>query len=227
MIRSDKESLSCASPFFLRCMCGVDAVSLMVAKSNRFGAPFDYLVQAVRQAVLRVRLCRAAGDAGVSTRQGGHRKAVSSSRHSCLRACSARHSLVYDLTSLEPVRRCTVNLFSACDSYAVSVCDHLLVVHNTDSRITMIFDIWLQQWTSHPVAAPLPLGVCTPTLGWRGALLLLLLLLLLACVLQAPWSRQKPSFRQWLVVCARRARPHGCILLKTRRHPRRMDTTTT
>ena len=31
-------------------------------------------------------------------------------------------------------------------------------VHNTDSRITLIFDIWLQQWTSHPVTAPLPLG---------------------------------------------------------------------
>ena len=180
----------------------------MVTKLNRLGAPFDYRVQAVRQAVLRVHLRRAAGDAGVSTRQGGHRQAVSCGRRGCLRACSARHSLVYDLTSPEPVRRCTVNLFSACDSYAVSVCDHLLVVHNTDSRITMIFDIWLQQWTSHPVAAPLPLGVCTPTLGWRGALLLLLLLL--ACVLQAPWPRQKPSFRLCLCACPGPARAGAC-----------------
>ncbi len=60
---------------------------------------------------------------------------------------------------------CTINLFSACDHYAVSVIDNLLAVHNTDSRISMIFDVWLQQWTNHPIAAPLPLVIPPPALS--------------------------------------------------------------
>ena len=77
----------------------------------------------------------------------------------CVYIFAARQELlVYQLGKEAIGKLCTVNLFSACDSYAVSVCDDVLVVHNTDSRITMLFDVWLQQWTSHPIAAPLPLG---------------------------------------------------------------------
>ena len=77
----------------------------------------------------------------------------------CVYVFAMRQELVvYQLGKEAIGKLCTVNLFSACDSFAVSVCDNLLVVHNTDSRITMIFDIWLQQWSSHPVSAPLPLG---------------------------------------------------------------------
>ena len=78
----------------------------------------------------------------------------------CVYIFAARQELIVYQVGKEAIGKlCTVNLFSACDSeYALSVCDHLLVVHNMDSRITMLFDIWLQQWTSHPIAAPLPLG---------------------------------------------------------------------
>eukprot|EP00286_Rhodomonas_abbreviata_P012490 CAMPEP_0181318796 /NCGR_PEP_ID=MMETSP1101-20121128/17203_1 /TAXON_ID=46948 /ORGANISM="Rhodomonas abbreviata, Strain Caron Lab Isolate" /LENGTH=754 /DNA_ID=CAMNT_0023426301 /DNA_START=195 /DNA_END=2462 /DNA_ORIENTATION=+ len=77
----------------------------------------------------------------------------------CVYVFAARQELIiYQLGKEAIGKLCTINLFSACDHYAVSVMDNLLVVHNTDSKITMIFDVWLQQWTSHPIAAPLPLG---------------------------------------------------------------------
>ncbi len=65
---------------------------------------------------------------------------------------------MYQLGKEAVGRLCTINLFTACEQFAVSVIDSLLVVHNTDSNITMVFDVWLQQWNSHPIVAPLPLG---------------------------------------------------------------------
>ncbi|EKX47432.1 hypothetical protein GUITHDRAFT_106875 [Guillardia theta CCMP2712] len=66
--------------------------------------------------------------------------------------------IVYQLGKDAIGRLCTINLYSACDNYALSIVDNLLIVHNLDSKITLIFDIWLMQWSDHPVAAPLPLG---------------------------------------------------------------------
>mmetsp|Transcript_36257 Transcript_36257/g.85934 ORF Transcript_36257/g.85934 Transcript_36257/m.85934 type:complete len:652 (+) Transcript_36257:212-2167(+) len=83
----------------------------------------------------------------------------------CVYVFAARQELiVYQLGKDAIGKLCTINLFSACDHYAVSVMDNLLAVHNTDSGISMIFDVWLQQWTSHPIAAPLPLGGPPPKL---------------------------------------------------------------
>jgi len=77
----------------------------------------------------------------------------------CIHVNAARQEMViYQLGRAAIGRLCTVNLFSASDRYALSVTDNLIAVHNTDARITMLFDAWLLQWSSHPVAAPLPLG---------------------------------------------------------------------
>jgi regulator of MON1-CCZ1 complex len=77
----------------------------------------------------------------------------------CIQICAPRQELVvYQLGKEAVGRLCTINLFTACEQFAVSVIDSLLVVHNTDSNITMVFDVWLQQWNSHPIVAPLPLG---------------------------------------------------------------------
>lgn len=76
----------------------------------------------------------------------------------CAYVFAARQELiVYQLGKDAVGKLCIINLFSACDRYAVSVMDNLLAVHNTDSGISMIFDVWLQQWTRRPIAAPLPL----------------------------------------------------------------------
>jgi hypothetical protein len=77
----------------------------------------------------------------------------------CLQISAARQELiVYQLGQGAIGRLCTINLFTSSDNFTVSVLDSLLVVHGSDSRITMIFDIRLHQWTSHPIVAPLPLG---------------------------------------------------------------------
>mmetsp|Transcript_30704 Transcript_30704/g.70779 ORF Transcript_30704/g.70779 Transcript_30704/m.70779 type:complete len:723 (+) Transcript_30704:80-2248(+) len=64
--------------------------------------------------------------------------------------------IVYQLGRDAVARHSVINLYTACDRFAVSVIDNLLVVHNTDSQITMLFDIHSKN--KLPVAAPLPLG---------------------------------------------------------------------
>ena len=60
----------------------------------------------------------------------------------CIHVCAPRQELVvYQLGKEAVGRLCTINLFTACEQFAVSVMDSLLVVHNTDSNITMVFDV--------------------------------------------------------------------------------------
>lgn len=65
--------------------------------------------------------------------------------------------IVYQLGQNAIGRLCSINLFTSSERFGVSVIDSLLVVHNQDSKITMVFDVLLHQWTGHPIVAPLPI----------------------------------------------------------------------
>ncbi len=64
--------------------------------------------------------------------------------------------VLYQLTKEIVIKRSTIPVHTS-GAVAVQVVDNLLIVHNIDSKVAMIFDI-KDADTTFPVAAPLPLS---------------------------------------------------------------------
>eukprot|EP00164_Ancoracysta_twista_P010789 GFYU01016405.1.p1 GENE.GFYU01016405.1~~GFYU01016405.1.p1 ORF type:complete len:738 (+),score=165.60 GFYU01016405.1:47-2260(+) len=84
----------------------------------------------------------------------------------CVYVNETRRELVLFLLEKDAVSRKYVINLHAEGSYAVSVHDNMLFVHNLESKVVMFYDI--KKDTQSPVVPPLPLGVYSPAERQEG-----------------------------------------------------------